>query len=88
MITYIKLLWKRFKSKTPKYFKKMINFGIGLGALGGSLILAGDSVPEWLHEPAKYMATTGIVIAACYKTTTTSETLTKQSEELVTKKEK
>ena len=34
----MKEITKRWNSQTPRFFKKLINIGIGIGVIGGALI--------------------------------------------------
>lgn len=80
---YINLSVERLKSETPKYFKKTIKYGMVIGGLGVSIILAGGLVPAFIHAAAGYMVTVGIVSAYVAKTATCDSELTKKSEELL-----
>lgn len=60
---------ERVKKPTPKYFKKIINIGLTLGAVGTAIAAAPIALPAVLITVSGYLATAGIVAAAIAKTT-------------------
>lgn len=82
---YLKVTYERIKSDTPRYFRRMIAAGLFIGSVGGGLIVAGDTIPESVQTAAKYMVAIGITTSIVAKSTTTSETLTIKSDEILIK---
>lgn len=60
-INWFKAFYKRIGAGTPIFFKKIIYFGITLGAIGGGIIIAKDQFPTWLVELANTMVIVGLV---------------------------
>lgn len=48
-------------ASTPVFFQKIIYFGITLGAVGGSIILAKEQLPLWLVDWADNLVVIGVV---------------------------
>lgn len=78
--TFLSQLLERFTTETPKFFKKILIFGISLGAVGGA-ILGIDAttlpieLPKLLIDLSSYFVTAGVVCAAVAKTATTDPDL-------------
>ena len=71
-INWFEVLVKRLGSETPSFFKKIIYFGIGLGALGGGLLgleSQGIQLPVWLIGQADNLIIIGSVSALIAKAT-------------------
>lgn len=60
----MKEITKRWNSQTPRFFKKLINIGIGIGIIGGALI----SFPVTASVGA-VMITVGTTVSAISKLT-------------------
>lgn len=86
IIEYFRLLYKRFMSRTPKYFKKMIIFGLLLTGLGSTASEFADGLPEGLQKAGKYCAIIGATISVVAKFTTDNRDLSDESEDLMNKK--
>jgi len=54
-------LSKRYKHKTPSFFRKLRNVGIALAATGGALLAAPVALPAFLLKLAGYLAVAGTV---------------------------
>lgn len=52
---------KRLVSATPTFFKKIIYFGILLGAIGAGLIAAKSQLPLWIVDMGDNFIIVGIV---------------------------
>lgn len=81
--SFLSQLLTRLTTETPKFFKKILVFGITLGGVGGAIlgIKATDlpvELPAILVNLASYFVTAGIVCAAVAKTATTDPDLQKQ----------
>lgn len=59
---------KRLVSQTPTFFKKIVYFGITLGAIGASIIAAKEQLPLWLVDWADNLIIIGIVSGIVAKT--------------------
>lgn len=57
-------LAERIKSPTPRFFKKIRNVGLLLGAVGGALLTAPVALPAAVIAAAGYLATAGMVASA------------------------
>ncbi len=62
-------LGKRWKSKSPKLFKRITNFCIGLGAIGGAIALSPIALPAAVVGLSGYLITAGIIGGAVSKLT-------------------
>ena len=60
----MKEITKRWNSQTPRFFKKLINIGIGIGIIGGALI----SFPV-TASVGTVMITVGTTVSAISKLT-------------------
>jgi ABC-type xylose transport system permease subunit len=56
-------LKERWNTKTPKFWKKVRNIAIGLGAVAGVILTAPISLPAAIVTAAGYLATAGTVAA-------------------------
>jgi len=54
-------LAKRYKHKTPSFFRKLRNIGIALAATGGAILAAPIALPTILLKIATYIAVAGTV---------------------------
>lgn len=61
--------YKRWKSKTPIFFKKIIKLGIGLGAFGGAVLASPVALPAFLITIAPTLITVGTTSALVAKFT-------------------
>lgn len=57
-------LTKRYKKKTPKFFRKLRNIGIALATAGGVIIAAPISLPAIVISIATYLTVAGTVATA------------------------
>jgi ABC-type xylose transport system permease subunit len=60
---------KRWDAKTPKFFKKIIKLGVGVGVVGGVIATLPVSLPAAIVTLGGYMVATGTVTAAVAKLT-------------------
>jgi hypothetical protein len=60
---------KRWDAKTPKFFKKIIKLGVGVGVVGGVIATLPVSLPAAIVTLGGYIAATGTVAAAVAKLT-------------------
>lgn len=82
---YLTLLYQRFLSKTPIFFKKLIIFGLFLTGIGSTVTEFGDGLPTTIQKAGKYCAVAGATISLVAKFTTEDEHLTQKSEDLLKK---
>lgn len=61
---------KRAKAPTPKFFKVLRNVGLGLVAVGGTILTAPVALPVIITSVAGYLAVAGGVISAVSQLTT------------------
>ncbi|MFN8353695.1 MAG: hypothetical protein U0Y10_04595 [Spirosomataceae bacterium] len=73
-------LVERAKAPTPKFFRKLRNIGIALGAAGSALLLAPVALPVAISTVAGYLITVGTVAAAVSQTTVDYKELAKQEQ--------
>jgi hypothetical protein len=59
----MKQLKERWNAKTPKFWKKVRNIAITLGAVAGVILTAPFSLPAAVITAAGYLATAGTVAA-------------------------
>lgn len=57
-------LIERVISPTPKFFKKVRNIGLTLGAVGAALLASPVTLPAVLVSIAGYLTTAGLVASA------------------------
>jgi len=55
---------KRWKAKTPNFWKKVQKVGLAVGAIGGAILTAPISLPAIVITTAGYLVTAGAVTAA------------------------
>ena len=58
------MLMKRWKAKTPSFWKKVQKIGLAVGAIGGAILTAPISLPAAVITTAGYLVTAGAVTAA------------------------
>jgi len=58
------MLMKRWKAKTPKFWKNIQKVGLAVGAIGGAILTAPISLPAIVITTAGYLVTAGAVTAA------------------------
>ncbi|MBI1226873.1 MAG: hypothetical protein GC192_16695 [Bacteroidetes bacterium] len=63
MKTEKKSALERLGAPTPKFFQTIRNWGLVLGAIGGTLVAAPVSLPAWLLAAAKALVVAGTVAA-------------------------
>jgi hypothetical protein len=68
MKTEKKSVLERVAAPTPKFFKTIRNWGLVLGALGGTLVAAPVALPAWLLAAAKALIVAGSVAAGVSQT--------------------
>lgn len=79
--TFFNQLLSRLTSETPIFFKKIVIFGISLGAIGAAILGIGATpipIPHILTVVAGYMVTAGIICTAVAKSATTDPNLQAQ----------
>lgn len=54
-------VWQRLGAPTPKFFKRLRDVGLVLGALGGAILTAPISLPPIVLTLAGYLVTVGVV---------------------------
>ena len=59
---------ERATAPTPNFFKTIRNWGLVLGALGGTLITVPVALPAWLLAAAKVLVVAGSVAAGISQT--------------------
>ena len=64
---------KRAKASTPKFFKVLLNIGLGLAAVAGTVLAAPIALPVIVTSVAGYLAVAGGVISAVSQLTTGKE---------------
>lgn len=57
-------LQERYKSKTPKFFRKLRNIGLAITAGAGALLTAPISLPASIITAVGYLAVAGTTISA------------------------
>jgi len=72
-------LKERWNAKTPKFWKKVRNIAIGLGAVAGVILTAPIALPAVVITAAGYLATVGTVAATLSQLTVED----KKEEEIV-----
>lgn len=55
---------QRLTLPTPRFFKKIRNIGLTLGAVGGAILAAPVTLPAVIITIAGYLATAGLVASA------------------------
>jgi hypothetical protein len=64
---------ERVKAPTPKFFKVLRAIGLGLAAVGGTLLAAPVALPVVLTSIGGYLAVAGSVVTAVSQVTTQNE---------------
>jgi hypothetical protein len=64
---------KRAKAPTPKFFKVLRNIGLGLAAIGGTILAAPVALPVIVGSIGGYLAVVGGVLSAISQITTSNE---------------
>ena len=64
---------KRVKSPTPKFFQILRAIGLGLAAVGGTLVAAPVALPAVIVTIGGYVAVAGGVISAVSQTAVANE---------------
>jgi hypothetical protein len=59
----------RIKTKSPRLFKRITNFCITLGAIGGALLIAPIALPAGVIALSGYFVTAGVIGASVSKLT-------------------
>lgn len=59
----------RIKSKSPRLFRRITNFCITLGAIGGALLIAPITLPVGIITLSGYLVTAGVIGASVSKLT-------------------
>jgi len=67
-MNYFTQFGKRLVAQTPTFFKKIIYFGITLGAIGAGLIAAKDQLPLYIVDWADNLIIIGVVAGVVAKT--------------------
>ena len=67
---------KRWASPTPKFFKKVRNIGLVIGALGTAILTAPVSIPLVITTVGGYLVTIGSVVVAVSQLTINQEEVT------------
>lgn len=70
----LKEIAKRWKSETPKFWKKVRRIGITVGAVGGVLATAPVALPAGLVTIGGYLVTAGSLTAALSQLTVKDNT--------------
>jgi len=65
-MNFVKETFRRLVLETPSYFKKLIYFGITLGAVGAGLIAAPEL--EKFHAIGQHLVVIGLVCSVIAKT--------------------
>jgi ABC-type xylose transport system permease subunit len=79
----LKLLYKRWSSETPAFFKNIIKIGLFCGTLGGGLKIAGDNIPKFVSDKTGYLITIGISSASIAKFTVKDKEIEDKSNDLL-----
>jgi hypothetical protein len=64
---------KRMKRKTPKFFQKVRNAGLAIGAAGITLLTAPVALPAVVIKIAGYLAVAGAITSAVSQAAVTNE---------------
>jgi hypothetical protein len=64
---------ERLKSPTPKFFKRLRNFGLGLVAAGGVIVASPIAIPALVISIGGYFIVAGSVATAVCQAVTTEE---------------
>jgi hypothetical protein len=66
-------LIQRVKAPTPKFFKILRSIGLGLAAVGGTILATPIALPVVITSIGGYLAVTGSVVSAVSQVTTLNE---------------
>ena len=66
-------LIQRVKAPTPKFFKVLRSIGLGLAAVGGTILAAPIALPVVITSIGGYLAVIGSVVSAVSQVTTLNE---------------
>ncbi len=61
---------ERFTSPTPKFYRKLRNFGLGLAAAGGAILASPVVLPTAIVSLASYLIVAGSVASAVAQSVT------------------
>lgn len=64
---------QRVKAPTPKFFKVLRSIGLGLAAVGGTILAAPIALPVVITSIGGYLAVAGSVVSAVSQVTTLNE---------------
>ena len=64
---------ERVKAPTPKFFKVLRAIGLGLAAVGGTILAAPIALPVVVSSIGGYLAVAGSVVTAVSQVTTQNE---------------
>jgi len=67
-------LIQRVKAPTPKFFKILRSIGLGLAAVGGTILATPIALPVVITSIGGYLAVVGSVVSAVSQVTTLNET--------------
>lgn len=67
-------LIQRVKAPTPKFFKVLRSIGLGLAAVGGTILATPIALPVVITSIGSYLAVAGSVVSAVSQVTTLNET--------------
>ena len=73
-------LTQRYKTKTPSFFRKLRNIGIGLATAGGVIIAAPISLPAIIVTIATYLTVAGTVATAVSQAVVSDNEITSESD--------
>ncbi len=66
-------LIQRAKAPTPKFFKVLRSIGLGLAAVGGTILATPIALPVVVTSIGGYLAVAGSVVSAVSQVTTLNE---------------
>ncbi len=66
-------LIQRVKAPTPNFFKVLRSIGLGLAAVGGTILAAPIALPVVITSIGGYLAVAGSVVSAVSQVTTLNE---------------
>jgi hypothetical protein len=66
-------LIQRVKAPTPKFFKILLSIGLGLAAVGGTILATPIALPVVITSIGGYLAVVGSVVSAVSQVTTLNE---------------
>jgi hypothetical protein len=61
---------ERFTSPTPKFYRKLRNFGLGLAAAGGAILASPIALPTAIVAISGYLIVAGTVASAVAQSVT------------------